>query len=930
MADANPPAPEPPPPADDNAAPWERGAKKFEGKVPGGPATGWHDHRGKERIRKPQIAMAVALFFGLAGGILALFMFLEPKPKDVVFHGLPVQEYGNIEWASNPSAQRDAEALLKHFIQSDGLGSAAQQGDKFRDQIKDLDALRGEKKSDLPFVLFVSAMSVVRDGKVFILPGDARLDGPDPASTWIPLEAILKAMDACAAKDKALLLDVARTPADPFRGPLQDDVATQVDLEITAFNPKYPVLASCSPGERSLVIPELRLSAFAAYLAEGLSGEADGYRAGEATDNRITFAEVADFAICRVSQWSFGVPDRRQVPKRYGPDGNDFRLFYNRTRKGPPAEDAPPPPEPPPYPAELLDGWKQRDSHRTLGRYLAPDLVMELESRMLRAEARYLDGLDFEDPRQNSTWKSAVALLQSRTTLWREVKASSIYERRVGRPAPKPELTLALDRWIRLRYPPLDDAGKPIPVPAGELDKHELELEKMLDGDQVLDGFFYFWQKLVDDPSLTAERIGRIAELLERTPFRKLKNDSGNDLVTNEWLLLKRVAKAKLPSTVTPDALRALLQAEQAFGEVLVATGGPLPEGFRRVRPRFEQADRRRLAAEETLFKPTPSAAEVSEAVQQLRQSASELRIVAKNAESIRIARRTVADAAWQLQATLPSAIAWDQPKLESWQRVATVATDLAAQLAVDGPFDTTTFAKLDSIARQLQADLPTLTLHTPGELKKLQETAHLQPEASTYIRLQVLLAGAGLESGDRAAIASGFRKVSNIRFQNERAKFEKEHITKPVLSEQKKWEPAIERSRRRAVASLNLLRFSGAEAADVATTLQSAGADASRWQSLTDKNLAAWRSRIPAADAVQKSPQTLERILRAAPPRLDASVREIGLGNLFVSEEVERRNWLAGRFGEYGKLRSGVAGAAAFYSDLAQDCDRPLAKGGR
>jgi hypothetical protein len=928
VADANPPAPEPPA-ADDNRAPWEQAPKKFEGKVPGGPTTGWHDSRPKERVRKPQIAMAVVLFFSLAGVVFALFWFIEPKPKDVVFHGLPVYEYGKIDWAANPSALRDAEELLAQFPQAVGLGSASQQGDKFRDQLRDLDKARGEKGADLPFVLFVSAMSVVRDQRVFILPGDARLDGTDPAKTWIPLDDILKAMDACGAQHKALLLDIAKSPADPFRGPLFDDNAAAIDAQITEFKPAYPVLVSCSPGERSLVIPELQLSAFAAFISEGLTGEADGYREGESPDKKITFAEVSDFTIARVSQWSFDT-GRRQVPKLYGPHGNDFRMFTDRTRKGPPPEDSPPapPPEPKPYPPELLAAWKIRDEQLTLGRLLAPDLIMELESRLLPAEARYLNGFDIEAPQRSSTWDTVVSQLKTRTTLWRTLKASSLAELRVGRTTSKPELVKELERWYRLMSPKPDDAGKFPPPPLAEIEKSEAELEKWLENDQILDGIQYLWQRLLDEPTPTPLVVARVAAMLDRPPFRRLREpEIGKDYTTNEILLVKRIAKSELPSNVKPDTIRTLLQAEQAFGEALVDTGGPLPEGFVRVKPWLEQADERKQRAEAAIFAAEPSNIALSGATEDLRNAVKLYRSAADGAKAFRKAREVVAEAAWRLQASLPSMVALEQPKLAEWQRAASSTTALATQLATDGPFDSIAFDKLGAATKDVQERMKGLALHSPDELKTLKETARLQPEVSTLGRLQLLLSGPILEASDRAALAGGFRKVSHARYWNERAKFEKEHVTKPVLTGPK-WEPALERARRRASASFDLLRLSGASTAELDPALATAAAEPARWQALTDKNLEAWQARTP--DAAQKSPRTLERILRAAPPRPDPSLRETGFGNLFASEEVERRNWLSGRYGRYGKLRSVLPEARSFYATLAEHCDGPLVKVGR
>jgi hypothetical protein len=408
-------SPEPAPASDDNLAPWERGAPKPTVKTPGGVTTGWHDSRTKDKDRRKQIAIAVAIFFGLIGLLIGMILWLREPPPDIELLAIPISQYRFIGWSANPTADADANEILKEFTEFKGRASADQQESNLRSLLNRLPT-RDDPRT--PLIVYVSALAHVRDGKAYILPGDARLGKENAIASWIPFADVLAAMESCNAAQKALLLDLARTPSDPFRGVLHDDVAAQIDREILAASPSFPVLASCSPGERSLVIPELGRTAFAAFLAEGLRGEADGNRAGESPDNKLTYAELAEFVTSRVSQWADAVPDQRQMPKRYGPEGANFLLYRNRTRQAPPADDAAAPGYTPPgYPAELLGGWKVRDSYRDLGVYLAPEIVLDLESRLLRAEDHYLNGLPFESPQTDPAWNTATTNLVGRTTL---------------------------------------------------------------------------------------------------------------------------------------------------------------------------------------------------------------------------------------------------------------------------------------------------------------------------------------------------------------------------------------------------------------------------------------------------------------------------------------------------------------------------------
>src|SRR4029077_19920830 len=114
-----------------------------------------------------------------------------------------------------------------------------------------------------PVVLHVSALATVRDGAVYILPGHA---APDNPATWIKFDDALASFAAGAAPHKLLLLDVAR--------PFAPDVAGRLDASLASPPAGVLVLTSCSPGEVALPMDEVQASAFAHYLAEGLTGAA--------------------------------------------------------------------------------------------------------------------------------------------------------------------------------------------------------------------------------------------------------------------------------------------------------------------------------------------------------------------------------------------------------------------------------------------------------------------------------------------------------------------------------------------------------------------------------------------------------------------------------------------------------------------------------
>jgi hypothetical protein len=494
-----------------------------------------------------------------------------------------------------------------------------------------------------------------------------------------------------------------------------------------------------------------------------------------------------------------------------------------------------------------------------------------------------------------------------------------------GKP-PTPELGKALEKWLSLRSPKNDDGGKPVPVPPVELEKLEAELrEKHLAGDAILDGFAYYWQKLVNDPTPTPEKIENITAILERDRFADLP-------VTNEHLLLRRLAKTKLPAFAFPDAVRSLLQSEQAYCEALAATGGRLSVGFRHIQPLFQEANDRKQTAETQLFKPRPNSDELEAVHQQLKRATEQMKAVQTGALALRKAHRTAADAIADLHASRRSMIEWGWPSLDLWLTVAKQASELAERFTAAGPLEARDIEAIDALARKLRGTASMLALADAAKIKTLTENAQQRPESTSYTELQKLLAGPALSAEARAGIAAGHRKVSANRYGTIRAKFDKEHIRIPM--EHPPWEDPFGRTRRRGHASIEFLRLSGSGSADkLDLAMRTAGTDSARWQTLADQLQSAWTTEIPKAakeDAPKQRWHTVERILRAAPPQLDGFDREMGFGKLFELEEVARRKWLALRFGEYGKLRAGVPGAADFYSLLREEYDRPLARGGR
>ena len=144
----------------------------------------------------------------------------------------------------------------------------------------------------------------------------------------------------------------------------------------------------------------------------------------------------------------------------------------------------------------------------------------------------------------------------------------------------------------------------------------------------------------------------------------------------------------------------------------------------------------------------------------------------------------------------------------------------------------------------------------------------------------------------------------------------------------------AFLQTQRRADASIELLRLAGYREADAMSGAARIGSnDYSKWQPLDDRVRKAWTVEMPEAanlNAKQGRWGTVERIVRAAPARIDGFDPESGFGELFGKEEVARRIWMKERFIACGKLLVGVPDAPGFYRILVDECDRPLSRGAR
>jgi hypothetical protein len=749
-------------------------------------------------------------------------------------------------------------------------------------------------------VLHLSALACVHNGAVYLLPGNARPDDPD---TWIALSTVLDAFGACPAKHKLLLLDVARPLANPFRGPLVDDVAECLHGMLTRARREYFVLCSCSPGEFALPREDVEASAFADAVVQGLSSSAaDRYNPARASDDRVSVRELAAFVTARVSRWAEQTRGVRQTPVLYG-DAKDFPLTFGaRALTGPAAASAD-------YPAALLSGWKRHDDWRAAGApRLAPAAFEQLEATLLRAERAWEAGLAARVEPRLATDLAAFRGPLDAATRPESLPLRSLAAARAGRPDPPAELGQALDKYLAIRF-----AGSP-PKPE-ELQKAQEEFTAKAKA-LPLDAAGLIWDRLVADPKTSNARFVELTALLDRVLPQPLQYE--------EQLLLHRLAVWNPLAINWPVAeVNALLRAEDAAGRALRL----LPDGFPWVRAAIEQADTWKGEGEDRLLR-AKTDAEARAAAQQLADAESGFTAARRQLEVLQAARRAVADSAVVLIGTVPGVVAGEIDEYP-WRTAADAATALADVLTRGRPGGALPPNFGDRVTA-LESSLAKLQgRYAPDAVKKPVAATAKAGGPDEYKALQALLRSPLLKAPERKAVWEAARKLAR-RLQGEVAELNQAdddaNRSTPAPPSAAPDGAGAERAARRVRVSAALLRLVGLDGAD---RVGRAAAGAPVYTPALAAELRdAWTKRLPeqfrrltaqgdwpAAGRLSRGPAVPGAYLSAegdAPP-----VR------LRRQEEQECRRWLEGHYREYGRLRASVPGAPDFYDEAAADSRR-------
>jgi hypothetical protein len=832
--------------------------------------------------RGPLRAFVLITLLAVAGTILGLSLWPR-APVLPRFLTVPICQYRDRAWPPNPWAERDCDLLRACFADDPENGFDHQERNRF---LSFLDKLAGEAKA--PVVLHLTALARVRDGTVYVLPGDA-VTGD--ITTWVKLDDVLGRFGSGSAPRKLLLLDLAHATADPFRGPLFDDVADRVVETVRRSQLDYPVFCSCSPGETSLPLDDERASVVAFYLAAGLRGAADGCVTGQVADGRVTVREVTTFVAARVSRWAERNRGVRQTPVLLGRDA-DFPLTYRLSPE--PESGELPGPSTATYPRKLSEGWQERDRHRDAELYrTAPVAYARLVSAVLQAEREWEAGRAKWDERLDNDLQDLRRVLK--TTAEPALRLPSLVAARAGAKEPPADVVKAIDTWAAARTPE-------------ELDKARGDLLAKAKAAPA-DAAGLIWARLLADREPTQKKLRDLAALLAEL----------QPAPTEETILLRRLVRWTSPYIEWPArGAYALLQVEAAAGQV----AAQLPAGFPGVSDRFGELHRKKRDGERALLEATATAA-AGDAANQLDELKREFVGLREQLARLQAARRAVEDAVRILAEAAPGVIEGGPQDEQAWAdgaRAARALADLLAGqaapsvVAIDGHVD-----QLDRAVRALNQR------YAPGDLPKWVAAYADGGSLVKYGALRRLLDAPLLKASTRPVVWAAARHLSGEL-----------HAETRKLDAVSDWQPTTparpgaegDRAARRALVSIGLLQILDPEAGDRLAAVRRAmpnGASAKEWQTtLADPLRDAWIDRLPrryqefvekrqwaAADRLSRVPPAVSGLLPPGPDTPAVRMRQ--------AEREACKAWLDGQFKEYARARGAVEGAAAFYEEAAR-----------
>lgn len=874
------------------------------------------------------ILLQISLFGLLAFSVFGSAYLLKPKPEAYMIVA-PVWGYTELPFAENLRADRDASIILGSMARSSrALTGMNEQSTDLRKLIENL-----ENRSDRgPLILYLNCLAVVRDGNVFLLPANA---GLETEVGWVAFDEVIEAVVKNSSRTKGLVIDFGQPVVDPFRGELLDDVMLTLDRKWTVDPPPLPVLCSCSAGERSYPTAPDGPSTFAYFFAEGILGRADGSNAENNRDGRVSFFELAEFTKRRVGDYAEHVLGVKQVPRFYTAEGQrDFWVTQVQMQALQPKSQLidvqglnflQPGKDRPSYPKELLAGW-QHQQQLVNGPTLlqSPRIVADLTDHI-----HWQERLVLSHPADHDFYlRNMLNRFESRNIAedlnLPTINRAYLTEMRWNKPEPDEELQAVIAEWRQ-------QAEK-------DSDGTNVEAIKTRFGDRLKGKIpeitWLFWQEISQDPEPTAEKIQNLSGLLRSGVFRFEFPPS-----SVEWMLLKQLETTTFREGVRPTtALNQLFRVELAMAEFAAILGEPPASGLHVVRNYATEAVNQRFEAE-VQFLEARKQEEFDQAAKQLGQAADRMEEAARRLKIYRQANRSLATAIHHLQTTMPAMVAHELPTLDHWQatsRQAAAVSELIEKHFGSTPPEPTNemFAGLEEATQELQSANNELVRPFSDEAidKLISEAESTPANPTTIAKINARLSSRCLSAESRVrlietvlALIEKVYETELDRWVTSRGRAAPQHTDFALARE-----ALLNQARRRADASIELLRLAGyTKLEQIEKQRQLAfeeGFNPNQWAKLGASLRNAWLTQLPTImerAAQDRNWLKLQRALRAIPGGMNELNDLPTLKEMHLAEEVTRRTWMAERFIQYRKVRSGTPQAAEFFGGLQFDYTR-------
>ncbi len=910
-----------------------------------GPKPGWMTAGGPAPVGRGKALFVGLLLIVAVAGLLVGVLMVPAQPVNAYLVSVPFALYEDSSLPPVAFAEHDTQRLV---VAMPGNAENAYNAGELTALRNKLDAIAqgtirlepGESNAKKledgqPFIFHIVGHAAVIDDGIAIMP--LKADRNDPSS-MLPLAEVIRALTECPAQKKLLLLDLGRAQTNPFLGPLQDDVTPRLHdwLSKQRNTLPCPVFVSCSPGEESLVIPQVQASAFAFYLAEGLKGAADGFGSTPA-DSKVKVRELCEFVRLRVARWARQNRDLPQLAKLYEPENfTDFDLMLDVP---PPIVEDPEPLKMPFAPIGTLSEWKaDQERASEVARRVAAQRN-RWAAAAFRAEQVYA-GLP-GDPRI----ADAVRTSQS---WWSEVQRASAtfvslpYRSLVTVEFPTPsaksdpvsELRMVLDRYaqVALPQPGVKKDFAQIAQQKGEFERIANALPPPLAARVITQWFF-------DRFPMNARPRPEDLDFASNAITFVLRNTSELFIESDAFALAASKSIAPYERPEARGTLMAFLKLKSKACEVL-SRGSP---GFGRVESAVTAANTDTYEAEQKLNH-AMSRADVEAAETAIEQAMQKWTIAEEQWVTLLEAHRAMDDAWAVLSGTAFSMAEFEWPissergavSFKDWTDLATKTMALASEIHRPAA-ESRDLSTIKSHVREIAVRLSQFRNETNTQAIKRLVDGAASARPADLRRYRALLATSLLSGADRervwnAAAAIEERLHLATRTDADLLENAARSVTKPPTLPA----PLSPAQNRRAEISVRLLELGGHFDADGLRAQWDAikrNESAERWQALTlglrqawsRDSLSKWLGETPNADRAAQD--RLGRLIpfglwQDTPDRESIRDWRIAASELRLKDELIWRRWLAEHYRKYATVRNGAPKLLEQYQKAAQEAD--------